>query len=216
MTELVRYNPSPTRIAACAKHRAYRRVSPEGTPEAFIQREILPYRHLDDFVDEQQEPACDRCIVEGLRAGTVEISNPDELREARPRVPDAGQVELDSDGRFYGFVLVSSRPGPGGRRREIRRGGYLRRIDAEHELELARKEDAKHAPEVDADEATRLAAVIEALDQWGSEPLGLLERALDAAERHGRLDRIAGRLLAAIRGEYATPDAASEVSGCRP
>jgi len=49
-------------------------------------------------------------------------------------------------------------------------------------------------------EAPGIMAAREALDQWGSIPLAVLERALEAAERHGRLAEIADRIAAAREG----------------
>ena len=38
------------------------------------------YRFAEFFVDEGGDPVCDRCVAEGLRAGTFDVTNPEELR----------------------------------------------------------------------------------------------------------------------------------------
>jgi len=71
-------------------------------------------------------------------------------------------------------------------------------------------------------EAPAVAAAREALDHWGLGPLGVLERAVEAAERHGRLEDLAARLFAALPAirhesdEIEAPAGASMRSASHP
>jgi len=158
-------SPGPSQPRTCGVHTATYSISPRDTPRSFVQRTLQPYRFGPHFRDEVGQPVCDRCVVEGLLEGTVEVVNAQELRRAAPRT-------------VAGFETLNH-------------------------------------------EAPAVAAARDALDHWGSVPLGILERALEAAERHGRLEELARRLFAALpairhESEIEAPDEASRGSASHP
>jgi len=158
-------SPGPSQPRTCGIHTATYSISPQDTPRSFVQRTLQPYRFGAHFRDEAGQPVCDRCVAEGLLEGTVDLTNPDELRSSVPQTIEG--------------------------------------------LELAHQEPPA------------VAAAREALDHWGLGPLGVLERALDAAERAGRLEELARRLFAALpaihhESEIEAPPGASRRSETHP
>lgn len=43
-----------------------------------------PYRFVARFYDEAGTGQCDRCVLDGLKAGTVDLTNPEALEATRP------------------------------------------------------------------------------------------------------------------------------------
>ena len=62
-----------------------------------------PYRFARRYFDDAGEVLCDRCVVEGIKEGSIDLANPADLSYAERDVKEAlehwGEIALDTFGR---------------------------------------------------------------------------------------------------------------------
>ncbi len=217
---LITFNPrpNPTVRWQCSVHTERVGEGVKGDPPLLRDWVVRPGTYIGYFADDAGNLVCPKCVKAGILAGELDIANVDEFRN--PPAPfKRPEPEVKYDGpTLWQYSFQSVKPGPGGRAQTIRQGGFQTKWQAETALADARCKDAgvssvAKIPGVET-EPPDVATVRDALDMWGSEALALLERALTAAERAGRLGELARRIIDAadIRDESK----ALESSGSGP
>jgi len=113
-----------------------------------------PYSFVARFFNEAGDGICDKCVAEGLRAGTIDVANAEEFKAS-------GAVICE--GRDVTSLVAPVEP-----------------------------------------ESIIEARAILAKDRWGYQALDVLEVAIEAARRNGRLGELAERLISAAMDHAAS------------